>query len=62
MMTGAIDVADHNVRLAVRLPWVLRTLAEKAKALIERQGHRMLESAVSSDALRSPPMEKPLSS
>jgi hypothetical protein len=43
MTTGTIDVADQNVRLAVQLPWILRKLAGKAKALIERQGQLMLE-------------------
>ncbi len=42
-MNGSMDVADDHVRLEVQLPWLLAKLAEKAKALIERQGHLMLE-------------------
>jgi Putative polyhydroxyalkanoic acid system protein (PHA_gran_rgn) len=41
--TGVIDVADDHVRLEVQLPWVLAMLANKAKALVERQGRLMLE-------------------
>lgn len=40
---GTIAVGEDNVRLAVDLPWLLAKLAEKAKALIERQGQLMLE-------------------
>lgn len=40
---GAIDVADDHVRIAVELPWLLGAVAEKAKALIEKQGQLMLE-------------------
>jgi hypothetical protein len=40
---GTIDVADDHVRLEVELPWLLAQLAEKAKALIQRQGQLMLE-------------------
>lgn len=40
---GAIEVADDHVRIAVELPWLLGTIAEKAKALITRQGQLMLE-------------------
>ena len=42
-VTGAIDVADDNVRLEVQLPWVLAIFAEQAKGLIEKQGTLMLE-------------------
>ncbi len=42
-MSGAIDVEDAYVRLEVQLPWLLAMLAEKAKALIQRQGQLMLE-------------------
>jgi Putative polyhydroxyalkanoic acid system protein (PHA_gran_rgn) len=41
--SGSIDVADDHVRLEVELPWLLAQLAEKAKALIQRQGRLMLE-------------------
>lgn len=41
--TGTVDVADDHVRLEVKLPWVLSLLAEKAKALVQRQGKLMLE-------------------
>jgi hypothetical protein len=40
---GTIDVADDHVRVEVQLPWLLAQLAEKAKALIQKQGHLMLE-------------------
>jgi len=40
---GTIDVADDHVRLEVELPWLLAQLAEKAKALIQKQGQLMLE-------------------
>ena len=40
---GTIDVAEDHVRLEVELPWLLARLAEKAKALIQRQGQLMLE-------------------
>jgi hypothetical protein len=41
--TGTVDVADDHVRLEVQLPWVLALLADKAKALVQRQGKLMLE-------------------
>jgi hypothetical protein len=41
--TGSMDVADDHVRLEVQLPWVLAMLANKAKALVKRQGQLMLE-------------------
>ncbi|MGD9501806.1 MAG: polyhydroxyalkanoic acid system family protein [Methyloceanibacter sp.] len=41
--TGTVDVADDHVRLEVQLPWVLALLAEKAKALVQREGALMLE-------------------
>jgi hypothetical protein len=41
--TGSIDVAEDHVRLEVDLPWLLAQLAEKAKAMIQRQGQLMLE-------------------
>lgn len=41
--TGAIDVGEEHVRLEVRLPWLLSRLANKAKALIQKQGKLMLE-------------------
>jgi hypothetical protein len=40
---GTIDVADDHVRIAVELPWLLGMVAEKAKALIQKQGQLMLE-------------------
>jgi hypothetical protein len=40
---GTIDVADSDVTLSVELPWIIAALAEKAKALITRQGTLMLE-------------------
>jgi hypothetical protein len=41
--SGKIDVADDHVRIEVELPWLLGMIAEKAKALIEKQGQLMLE-------------------
>ena len=41
--TGSVDVADDHVRLEVQLPWVLALLADKAKALVQREGKLMLE-------------------
>lgn len=41
--TGSVDVADDHVRLEVQLPWVLAMVANKAKALVTRQGQLMLE-------------------
>jgi hypothetical protein len=41
--TGTVDVAEDHVRLEVQLPWVLAILADKAKALVKRQGQLMLE-------------------
>lgn len=42
-VSGIIEVHDDNVTLALQLPWVLAVLAEKAKTLIQKQGHLMLE-------------------
>ena len=42
-VTGALDVLDTEVRLEVQLPWMLAMVAEKAKALIQKQGTLMLE-------------------
>ena len=42
-VSGRIDVMDDSVRLEVDLPWVLSLFAEKAKAIIQRQGTLMLE-------------------
>jgi hypothetical protein len=41
--TGTVDVADDHVRLEVQLPWFLSLLANKAKALVQREGQLMLE-------------------
>jgi hypothetical protein len=41
--TGTVDVADDHVRLEVQLPWMLALLADKAKALVRKQGKLMLE-------------------
>jgi hypothetical protein len=35
---GTVDVAEDHVRLEVQLPWLLSMLANKAKALVEKQG------------------------
>lgn len=41
--SGTIDVAEDHVRLEVQLPWMIAMLAEKAKALIHKQGQLLLE-------------------
>jgi hypothetical protein len=38
-----VDVGEDHVRLEVQLPWVLAMVANKAKALVKRQGQLMLE-------------------
>jgi hypothetical protein len=40
---GSVDVAEDHVRLEVQLPWVLAMVANKAKALVTRQGQLTLE-------------------
>jgi hypothetical protein len=44
--TGTVDVAEDSVRLEVQLPWMLAMLANKAKALVQKQGQLMLEKPV----------------
>ena len=51
--TGTIDVADDHVRLEVQLHWLLSLLANKAKALVEKQGRLMLEKPVKPSTKRS---------
>jgi hypothetical protein len=51
--TGTVDVADDHVRLEVQLPWLLSMLANKAKALVEKQGRLMLEKPVKASNSRS---------
>jgi hypothetical protein len=46
MTKGTVDVGKDQVRLEVELPWILSLLAEKAKALVEREGQLMLEKPV----------------
>ena len=41
--SGAIDVADDNVRLEVTLPWLLAKIAEKITPAIRKEGTLMLE-------------------
>jgi hypothetical protein len=38
-----VDVAEDHVKLEVQLPWLLSILANKAKALVAKQGRLMLE-------------------
>ena len=40
---GKIDVAEDHIRIEVELPWLLAMVAEKAKALIQREGQLLLE-------------------
>jgi hypothetical protein len=42
-LRGTLDVAADHVVLTMQLPWVIAVLAEKAKALITRQGRLLLE-------------------
>ena len=42
-VVGAVTVGDDQVTLAMQLPWVLAMLAEKARNLVQKQGHLMLE-------------------
>lgn len=42
-VSGTVDVAGDLVTLSLELPWMLAMLAEKAKTLIQKQGHLMLE-------------------
>jgi putative polyhydroxyalkanoic acid system protein len=41
--SGKIDVADDHMRIEIELPWLLAAIAEKAKALIQREGQLLLE-------------------
>jgi hypothetical protein len=41
--SGIVDVGETSVRLEMQLPWMLAMLAEKAKAIVARQGQLMLE-------------------
>jgi hypothetical protein len=50
---GTGDVAEDHVRLEVQLPWLLSMLANKAKALVEKQGKLMLEKPVKPSTTRS---------
>jgi hypothetical protein len=40
---GHLDVMDDQVRVEVRLPWLLAVVAEKAKNFIRKQGTLLLE-------------------
>src|SRR5262245_50142134 len=51
--TGTVDVAEDHVRLEVQLPWLLSLLANKAKALVEKQGKLLLEKPVKPTTTRS---------
>lgn len=41
--SGTIDVEADHVRLEVQLPWLLARVAERAKALFQREGKLLLE-------------------
>ena len=51
--SGTVDVAEDHVRLEVKLPWLLSLLANKAKALVQKQGKLMLEKPVKPATTRS---------
>lgn len=40
---GHLDVMEDQVRVEVRLPWILAMVAEKARSFIQKQGTLMLE-------------------
>jgi hypothetical protein len=40
---GHLDVMDDQVRVEVKLPWILAVVAEKAKSFISKQGTLLLE-------------------
>ena len=40
---GHLDVMDDQVRVEVKLPWILSVIAEKAKHFIQKQGTLLLE-------------------
>lgn len=40
---GHLDVMEDQVRVEVKLPWILAMVAEKAKSFIQKQGTLMLE-------------------
>jgi hypothetical protein len=40
---GHLDVMDDQVRVEVRLPWLLAVIAEKARHFIQKQGTLMLD-------------------
>jgi hypothetical protein len=40
---GTVDVAEDHVKIEVTLPWLLAKFAEKAQAMIQKQGTLMLE-------------------
>jgi hypothetical protein len=42
-ITGHLDVMEDSVRVEVNLPWILSVVADKAKAMIQKQGTLMLE-------------------
>ncbi len=41
--SGTIDVLDDQVTCSVQLPWMLALLAEKARGLIQKEGHLLLD-------------------
>jgi Putative polyhydroxyalkanoic acid system protein (PHA_gran_rgn) len=51
--TGTVDVAEDHVRLEVQLPWLLSLLANKVKAMVEKQGKLMLGKPVKPSTTRS---------
>lgn len=41
--SGGLDVFDDHVHLEIQLPWILATIANKAKAVLQKQTTLMLE-------------------
>lgn len=42
-VSGTVDVAESEVRLALQLPWALAMIAQKAQSLIQNKGQLLLE-------------------
>lgn len=40
---GQIDVAEDNVRLEIKLPWLLALFAERAQRAIQKEGTLLLQ-------------------
>ena len=43
-VNAGLDVGESDVRVEVHLPWMLAMIAEKAKAMIQKEGQLLLEN------------------